>query len=231
MTTSAVAQKGNGNPYTTTANELVRSGEYRQAVAQYDKAIERSPKIADNYTLRGYAKDMSGDYEGGIADFNTAIFLNKKDAVAYGNRGYAYSMVGKDLLAIQDYTSALKLSPNFNPTYGNRALVYTKLSMYNEALADLGVAIARAEQPNSSLHNLKGYCLYSTGKSKLAIEEYNKAIELDSVYADAYFNRGVARYESGDRKAAYRDFIAAKRIGHPDADTWLLKYKPQKNHS
>lgn len=231
MTTSAIAQKGNSNPYTTIANNLVRDGEYGKALVQYNKAIEFSPRVADNYTLRGYAKDMTGDYEGGITDFTTAINLNKKDAVAYGNRGYAYSMVGEDLMAIQDYTVALKLNPNFNPTYSNRALVYTKLSLYNEALTDLNVAITRAEQPNPSLHNLKGYCLYSTGKSKLAIEEYSKAIELDSIYADAYFNRGVARYASGDKNGAYRDFITAKRIGHPEADMWLLKYKPTKNHS
>ena len=102
MTTNAVAQKSRGETYKNAANELVRTGNYELAVRQYDKAIERSPKTADYYTLRGYAKDMLGNFEAGIADFNKAISLNKKDAVAYGNRGYAYSMLGKDVLAVYD---------------------------------------------------------------------------------------------------------------------------------
>ena len=42
-----------------------------------------------------------------------------------------------------------------------------------------------------------------------AIDDYNKAIELDSNYAYAYFSRGLAKRKLGDNKGAIADYTKA----------------------
>ncbi|MEB3831435.1 tetratricopeptide repeat protein, partial [Phormidium sp. CCY1219] len=44
------------------------------------------------------------------------------------------------------------------------------------------------------------------------IEDYNQAIRLDSNYALAYNNRGIARHDLGDLEAAIEDYNQAIRL-------------------
>lgn len=46
-----------------------------------------------------------------------------------------------------------------------------------------------------------------------AIEEYTKAIEQDEGNCKAYFCRGVAKHDSGDKKGAEKDWIEARIYG------------------
>jgi tetratricopeptide (TPR) repeat protein len=46
-----------------------------------------------------------------------------------------------------------------------------------------------------------------------AIADYNKAIELDPKDADAYINRGNAKYGNGDKKGACLDWSKAGELG------------------
>ncbi|HEX2975602.1 MAG TPA: tetratricopeptide repeat protein, partial [Bacteroidales bacterium] len=65
----------------------------------------------------------------------------------------------------------------------------------------------------SAAYYNRGYCKKSLGDLKGAIEDYNKAIELepDTSY---YFNRGMAKYGLEDYVGAISDFNT------------LLKFKP-----
>ncbi len=42
-----------------------------------------------------------------------------------------------------------------------------------------------------------------------AIEEFDRAVEFDPDYAEAYCDRGIARYMQGDHEEAFRDFELA----------------------
>ena len=61
--------------------------QYKEAIADYDKAIELNPKDADTYYNRGAAKNHLKQHKEAIADYDKAIELDPKDADAYYNRG------------------------------------------------------------------------------------------------------------------------------------------------
>jgi tetratricopeptide (TPR) repeat protein len=50
------------------------------------------------------------------------------------------------------------------------------------------------------------------GNKKAAIAEYTNAIAFDANYADAYFNRGLARKLTGNKAGAIADLITAANI-------------------
>ena len=56
---------------------------------------------------------------------------------------------------------------------------------------------------------------YLSGDIEGAIEDYNRAIKIDSNYAPAYYNRGIAFLELGDPFNAVKDFTKAIEI-NPD---------------
>jgi len=64
-------------------------GDYKAAIADYNKAVELDPKFVGAYNGRGDAKLNMGNYDGAIADYTKAIELNPQLAFAYNSRGNA----------------------------------------------------------------------------------------------------------------------------------------------
>ena len=58
----------------------------------------------------------------------------------------------------------------------------------------------------------KGAIKFKQGDFKGAIQDYNKAIELDPNFVEAYYNRGVVKHELGDSKSAIQDFNKAIKL-------------------
>jgi len=56
--------------------ELLKKGQYDQAIANFDKAIEINPRYAEAYNNRGIAYTKKGQYDKAISDYNKAIELD-----------------------------------------------------------------------------------------------------------------------------------------------------------
>ena len=57
------------------------------------------------------------------------------------------------------------------------------------------------EENNSTLYNKRGLAKINLGKSEGVIIDFDKAVKLNPKNADAYYNRGVAKYALDDKKA------------------------------
>ncbi len=65
------------------------SGDYINAIKNYNKAISILPSLTDVYYNRGISKEMLKDFTGAIEDFSKGIELNASNKVdAYHRRGY-----------------------------------------------------------------------------------------------------------------------------------------------
>ncbi|MHC5771474.1 MAG: tetratricopeptide repeat protein, partial [Nostoc sp.] len=64
---------------------------------------------------------------------------------------------------------------------------------------------------------------YRQGNHKLAIADFNQALQINPNLADAYGNRGLAEYALGDRKNAINDLEQAASLFQRQGDT--LRYK------
>jgi len=82
------------------------------AIADFDRALQFDPKLAQAYDNRGDAKTETGDFDGAIADFNRALQLNPKYAKAYDNRGLAKLSRGDLDGAIADSTARCSSTRN-----------------------------------------------------------------------------------------------------------------------
>ena len=96
--------------YQARALGLWKVRQHRQAIRDYDKALELRPTGVGRHGLyndRGLAKMELKDYEGAIADFTSAIALGC-DELCFENRAVTYEKILQYSKAIADYTMVIR---------------------------------------------------------------------------------------------------------------------------
>ena len=124
-------------------------GNYRSAIAEYEKALAnvKDDKLnqaliwnyiaVNQFALGNYAKSVKAD--------STALALAPQFSMAYANKGWANMHMNKFAQAVDDYTQAIK---GFQSTpqelaaiYRNRGDANRLLEKYTEAIADYNSAL------------------------------------------------------------------------------------------
>lgn len=82
----------------------------KQALADFNTALQLQPEYGFRYSARAYAKDYFGNTEGAIEDYEMAIKLDPDDAVAYNNLGLVQEKLGFNRKAKENFERADKLS-------------------------------------------------------------------------------------------------------------------------
>ena len=102
-----------GNAYKKQANEIkinfsddfnsrsyyLRNMNFTQAMANYNKALEINPNLAEAYNNRGFCYYNQGHSTQAISDYNKALEINPNLAEAYYNRSRVY-------FALREYDKA-----------------------------------------------------------------------------------------------------------------------------
>ena len=186
-------------------------GGHKDAIADYDRAIELDSQDAEAHEGRGHAKNKMGDHKGAIADYGRAIELNPQDARTYNSRGTAKDNMGNYEDAIADYDRAIELNPKYAMAYGNRGNTKSKLGNYEDAIADINRAIELNPQDATAYGNL--------GNTKLQMADYegsiaaaDRAIELNPQDARAYSIRGTVKTKTENFEGAIADYDRALEI-------------------
>jgi tetratricopeptide (TPR) repeat protein len=201
-----------------TINRVIEHGklDYGQAIADYDQAIELSPKDANAYVRRGEAYLGKGDHNRAIADFEEAIRLYPKNAKAYNDRGFVYWRQHDLDRAITDYDQAITLNPKSEAFYSNRGAAYNDKGDYDLAIADLDQAIQL--NPNfANGYSHRGYAYGGKGEYARAMADLNKALALNPKYSRGYSNRAAIHELHGDLDQAIADADEAIRLDPKDA--------------
>jgi len=196
------------------------SGNYKDAIVSFSKAIELNPKDAEHYVTRGVAYHALGNYTQAINDYSEAVKINPRNAHAYYNRALAYDGLGDNRQALRDYNKAIQLNPRNPDYYVNRGIILMALDNYRQAMKDFDIAIEIDPQDAIAYHN-RGINNASLGNFNQAIEDFDKAIELNPKYSKAYSGRGMAYEQVGNHNQAIENYRIAARLGEKRAQDLL----------
>jgi len=205
--------------YTTRANAKGKLGRHKEAIADYDTAIELDPKYASAYCNRGIARGKLGRHKEAIADYDTAIGLDPKYASAYYGRAFAERALNRIGEAIADYDKAIELDPKYASAYYNRADAKGELGRHREAIADYDTAIGLDPKYASAYYN-RAIAKGALNRIGEAIADYDKAVELDPKDASAYYNRAIAKGALDRIGEAIADYDKAVELDPNFASTY-----------
>jgi tetratricopeptide (TPR) repeat protein len=216
--TKAIALRPHPFAYHDRGLSYAYTGDYQQALADFNSAIELDPDFLSAYVSRCETYRRLGDYQKATADCNRAIDLDPDWANAYINRGLIRSESGDTQGAIADYNKAIELDPQQPKPYLNRGVLLLESQDIQGAIGDLTKAIA-LQPDNAAAYSYRGYARSQIQDFQGAIADYNKAIELQPDLATAYINRGIARYQTGDTQGGIGDINAAAQLYEQQGDT------------
>ena len=135
-----------------------KTGNLKEAIADFTEAISYDKTHKNSYISRGSAYMDLKKYKEAIADYTTAINLDPNDAKPYAYRGRGYYEIGKAKLSLQDYSAAINLDNTFAYAYSNRSLLlYTVLHQYDASCVDLKKAAELGDE-DAKGYLKDGYC-------------------------------------------------------------------------
>lgn len=135
-------------------------------------------------------------------------------------RGKARGMVGDLVGAAEDFGAAIAADPGemgYEALF-RRGLVRTEQLALQDAIADLGLAIARRPDRMGPYHH-RGWARYLDGDLQGAIEDYSEVLKRRSDQVQTWFLRGRVRLDQEDFDGAMADFLVALVMepDHPEA--------------
>lgn len=177
-----------------------------------------------------------------ISLYSQCIEEDKKFAEAYNNRGVRKRRIKDEMAmrdsALGDFTRAIELSEIqergiYAEAYNNRGILHFENQELDKAKDDFNAAISK-DYAEAYLN--RGLLHYEKGNEHDAKKDFKNAIAKKSNFAEAYYIRGLFRYnDKCDRKGAIDDFgfaIAIKNHvveGYPNRGLLTGKMKDLDN--
>lgn len=155
-----------------------KEGNYQQALALLNQALQLDPNFALAYADRGTVHSAMKNYALALADLDTAIRLDGRNAYFFRMRGYVHRLNGSCPLAVNDQTQSLSLQPNNVFALEERGWCYVTLGRNSEAIVDLSQAIAG--EPKSVIgFGMRGTAQHNLHNHAAALADYQMALSLD----------------------------------------------------
>lgn len=186
--------------------------DYMLSIQYFNQVIQAKPYLAQPYFYRAIAKLSLEDYLGAEEDATTAIEHNPFITDAYELRGVARQNLGKCREAIADYEKALSMLPENRGIQFNKALAEEEIKDYDSAEKSYE-ALLKAHPGFDNGYIGRAKLRLETGDTIKAIEDINKAIEINKNATNAYVMRAdIAIKSSKDFEKALDDMNEAIKL-------------------
>lgn len=191
--------------YLKTAEIALLLKDYDKTVFNINEALKTDKISPKAYYLRGFAMKEQGDTINAVKSYNKAIELKPDYEEPFEELGLLYALKG-DRLAIDYLSSTININPdNLNAMYA-LALFYQDHNMVQKALDIYHNIISKNPNHADALHNVGYINLVNKKSYQDALDLFTKAIEVDSIFYQAYFNRGITYEKMNQIEKSKIDF-------------------------
>jgi tetratricopeptide (TPR) repeat protein len=184
---------------------------WRTAICDYDKTLRLSSEYDDVYFNRAWCKGKVGDHPGAAQDYDSYLKIHPDDVESYVYRGNRYFDMGDYKRAVEDYGKATSLEQHAERKYHALLAEAEELKQFEqrgsaEDLADLFSKIGRNR--------------LDAGETNTAMIWFNRAIDADKSYVEAWRGRGMARCRLEQFHGAILDCSQALQLDPENSQIW-----------
>ena len=173
--------------YELMANVYEDKNDFDSALVFYKKAL-KFDRYDDNLLLNiSYCYSKLGDYKLADSYADLAIELNDKSAYSYYRKGNIMLSVERYDAAAEAFKKSVELEPDDVDYYHSLSYSYSKLGEIELSLEYANRALLLDKDDPYSYFR-KAWALQECEKYKEAIETYQKCIDCDASFVDAYAN-------------------------------------------
>jgi len=195
-----------------------QTGQYQQALADYDAALRLQPDAAEVYVDRGNVHLQLRDYASALKDYDQALQRSRGRelgdpefaATLRINRGNAYFYLGQYAQALDEYGKAVALQPNQAEAWADRARAYRSLGENERARDDYAKAL-ELDPNNAAVHNNLAWLLIDSGLDRdqgVALAE--RALKLQPSNGTILDTLGWGYYKQGNYPRAVETLMRAR---------------------
>lgn len=205
--------------------ENTKNNNYQQALSDFTRVINlKANFVSAAYSNRCLVNLKLGNNQAAKSDCTAALLLNPDNWETYLNRGLAEYRLGNYQEAINQYQKVIQGNEDDYRAYYNQGLAYFALANYREAGQNYEQALLSLGSSSPAVQALiyseKGLTNFILGNSSQAIADLNKAIRLDNVNENAYYNRACVYRKERNYIAALNDFSKAVQLNAQYAEAY-----------
>ena len=190
------------------------------AEANYKKAIEINPNIAEFYISLGYFYVHQNMTKQAIEGYLAALQKDPNSIVALMGLGIIYDTQKKYEKAKEYYQKALKIDPKFPPAANNLAYLYAERGENMDEALTLAQTCKEQFPNDPNISDTLGWIYYKRNIFSRAIVYLREANEKVIDNPMMRYHLGMAHYKNGDNELARKELRKALELNpnFPGAD-------------
>jgi tetratricopeptide (TPR) repeat protein len=202
-----------------------------QELGQFEKAVLILADLLDHDPNNEIAlHEISHCYErlerveNGIEFFQTFIDEHPFSATAWFNLGDLYARHDMAEKAIESYDFAISIKEDFVHAYFNKASVYANEGDYKNAL-EFFIECSHHEGANPLTYCFIGECFEKLEDYTMALHYYDKVLEIDDNWSDAWMGKAAVYVLLNEDKKALPNLQKAMEHITENVDYWMFYAK------
>ena len=129
--------------YVAAGRMLEEQGDFRNAIAQYEKAIAANPRLAGAYNQLGMLYQKVGRLPDAELIYRRGIQADPSAAILCNNLGYCYLIQDRYADAEREFREALRLAPDFARARMNLAIALASMEQDQESLDEFSAVVSK----------------------------------------------------------------------------------------
>lgn len=194
-----------------------RCGNTDRAQEYYQQALSTNERYCGALVGVGIGDMRAGRTQQARQRFETAIQHNNQCTAAYVNLAIIQRENPNEVReALNNLRRALAIESDYLPAFNQMALLYYEQAEGNEQMLDLAEVVCRQAQlvnPNyAPIYNTWGLINVKQGNIIAAAAKFQRALELDNKFFEAYMNFGQLTLSYRGYRDAARAFTRAREL-------------------
>jgi arylsulfatase A-like enzyme/Flp pilus assembly protein TadD len=202
--------------YRNMATIYKKMGQIDKAVDILKKGLARNPENVNLMAKLGIMLAEAGQPDEAINLLEKSVKMDEFDPEMFNYLGVAYYRKGNFQSALENYRKVLDLDTNYAPVYNNLGSLYLVVYQkkrdsraYESSMQNFNRALEIDPKLFSAL-NGRASAYYFQNQAELAQRDWQKCIEVNPDFGEAYFNIGISYLNSGDKQNALKYFQLCK---------------------